>query len=296
MNNNIPLVSVICDVYNHGPYLKKCLDGFVSQQTTFLFEVLIHDDASTDNSQSIIEQYEKLYPNLIKPIYQKENQYSQKISIWKTYQFPRAKGKYIALCEGDDYWTDPLKLQKQVEVLEHKDLGLVYSLVRRSDNNEVLGKALHNKIDLYYSNCISTLTTLFRKNLLDKYLDSDLSSRVYLMSDYPMWLFFNKYSKIHCIEEELGVYSVLESSASHSKSKEKQLDFVFSSFQVVVDFSSRLLEDEECYEVVNYRFTRLILSSIKNLSYNYLWKYTTYFSNLRLNKKNKLILNILKCF
>ena len=83
----IPRVSVICLTYNHGPFIKKCLDGFVMQQTDFPFEVLVHDDASTDNTACIIREYEAKYPDLIKPIYQTENKYSQKIDIPRTYQY-----------------------------------------------------------------------------------------------------------------------------------------------------------------------------------------------------------------
>ena len=85
------------------------------QKTDFPFEILIHDDASTDGTADIIREYEAKYPDIIKPIYQTENQYSKGIKVSQVYQFPRAKGKYIALCEGDDYWTDPYKLQKQVD-------------------------------------------------------------------------------------------------------------------------------------------------------------------------------------
>jgi glycosyltransferase involved in cell wall biosynthesis len=88
------------------------------QNTTFTFEVLIHDDASTDATANIIEEYRKKYPDIIKPIYQKENQYRKGVMNTLTYQLPRAKGKYIAFCEGDDYWTDEYKLQKQIDFLE----------------------------------------------------------------------------------------------------------------------------------------------------------------------------------
>lgn len=114
-------VSVSCLVYNHEKYLRKCLDGFVMQKTNFKFEVLIHDDASTDGSADIIREYEKKYPEIIKPIYQQENQYSKRLpgGITGNYQLPRAKGKYFAECEGDDYWCDYYKLQKQFDALEN---------------------------------------------------------------------------------------------------------------------------------------------------------------------------------
>lgn len=118
MSNKEIKVSVCCLVYNHEKYLKKCLDGFISQKTNFNFEVLIHDDASTDASAEIIREYERKYPEIIKPIYQKENQYSKGVKISWVYQYPRVKGKYIALCEGDDYWCDDNKLQLQYDAME----------------------------------------------------------------------------------------------------------------------------------------------------------------------------------
>lgn len=120
-----PLVSVCCLTYNHENYIRECLDSFIMQKTNFAFEVLIHDDASTDKTADIIREYEVKYPNIIKPIYQTENQYSKGVKPTFEFNFPRAQGKYIAMCEGDDYWTDPLKLQKQIDFLEaHPDYVL----------------------------------------------------------------------------------------------------------------------------------------------------------------------------
>ena len=115
---NKPLVSICCITYNHGPYIRDCLDGFMMQKTDFPFEVLIHDDASTDNTADIIREYEAKYPDIIKPICQTENQHSKGVRISIVYNYSRAQGKYIALCEGDDYWTDPGKLQMQISYME----------------------------------------------------------------------------------------------------------------------------------------------------------------------------------
>ena len=136
------MVSVCCFVYNHEKYLRQCLDGFLMQKTNFKFEVLIHDDASTDSSTDIIKEYEKKYPDVIKPIYQKENQYSQGIKIAWKYQYPRAKGKYIALCEGDDFWIDSLKLQQQFDSLE-KNKSCVFCAHRVQSVTES-GELLNN--------------------------------------------------------------------------------------------------------------------------------------------------------
>ena len=115
---NTPLVSVSTVTYNHAPFIRQCLDGILMQKTTFPIEMLIHDDASTDGTADIIREYEARYPDLIKAIYQTENQYSKGFPIERQLLFAPSRGKYIALCEGDDYWTDPLKLQKQVDFLE----------------------------------------------------------------------------------------------------------------------------------------------------------------------------------
>ena len=136
------MVSVICTTYNHEKYIRKCLDGFIMQETDFPYEVLVHDDASTDNTASIVREYEKLYSDIIKPIYQTENQYSKGRLITRDIVFPKCKGKYIALCEGDDYWTDPLKLQKQVTALEtHPDCFMCVCKAERvsEDESEILG-------------------------------------------------------------------------------------------------------------------------------------------------------------
>jgi glycosyltransferase involved in cell wall biosynthesis len=113
-----PLVSICCITYNHEKFIEDAMEGFLIQETDFPFEILIHDDASTDKTADIIREYEEKYPDVIKAIYQKENQYSKGIKPSVKFNYPRAKGKYIALCEGDDYWTDNVKLQKQVAFLE----------------------------------------------------------------------------------------------------------------------------------------------------------------------------------
>ena len=116
---NAPLVSICCLTYNQALFIQKCLDGFLMQKTDFPIEILIHDDCSTDGTTEIIREYEAKYPDLIFPLYEEENQYQQgKAAEIDFYNYRRARGKYIAYCEGDDYWTDPLKLQRQVDFME----------------------------------------------------------------------------------------------------------------------------------------------------------------------------------
>lgn len=117
MNNN-PLLTIGCITYNHADYISQCIEGFLMQKTTFPFEIIIHDDASTDGTSEIVKKYADKYPDLIKAIIQTENQYSKGGRIYHRFIHPISRGKYIATCEGDDYWTDPYKLQKQVDFLE----------------------------------------------------------------------------------------------------------------------------------------------------------------------------------
>ncbi len=118
MNEPYPIISIICNTYNQEKYIQDCLNSLIMQQTSVQYEILVHDDASTDKTSEIIQDYTKKYPEIMKPIIQKENQYSRGGKITTNIQLPRAKGKYIAFCEGDDYWTDVNKLQIQYDFME----------------------------------------------------------------------------------------------------------------------------------------------------------------------------------
>lgn len=229
--NEIPLVSISCVTFNHAPYLRECLEGFMMQQCNFKFEILIHDDASTDGTGDIIREYQKKYPEIIKPIIQIENQYSKGIrSMMARFNFPRAKGKYIALCEGDDYWTDPLKLQKQVEFLEkNEDYVLTGhnasiiddqgNLILERKNTSFTKDVDFSKEDLKKGKFHLTLTLVFRNIELpyneklkkvgngDKVLVSmlghygkgrymeDITPAVYRVHSGGMWSILNEYAR-----------------------------------------------------------------------------------------------------
>lgn len=168
-------VSICCITYNHAPFIRKCLDGFLMQQCDFEYEILIHDDASTDGTIEIIREYELKYPAVIKPIIQTENQYSQGVrGINFIYNFPRARGEYIAMCEGDDFWIDPHKLSKQVLFMErNSDCSLCFTgcEIRKSsgENKKVIYKKA-TLIDADHYLCSSffmaTASLLFKKSIL----------------------------------------------------------------------------------------------------------------------------------
>ncbi len=177
-NLNKPEVSIKCLTYNHENYISKTIDGFLMQKTEFPFEVIINDDCSTDRTADIIREYEKKYPNIIKPVYQTENKFSQgkKHEIGSTLN-KLIQGKYIALCEGDDYWTDPEKLQIQVDLmqknpdvdmsfhpsraLEGERLGKI--LARHSDKNKIFTTA---EVILGDGGFCPTASLIFRQKVL----------------------------------------------------------------------------------------------------------------------------------
>lgn len=135
-------IAIICTAYNHGKYIAKTLEGFINQTTDLSYIVYVHDDASTDDTADIIRSYEIRFPNIIKAIYQLENQHSKKIDIVATYIEPIVNARYIAYCEGDDYWTDSLKLQKQYERMESNSSCrmCVHSVCEVDESGNITGK------------------------------------------------------------------------------------------------------------------------------------------------------------
>lgn len=248
-----PLVSIECLSYNHESYIAQALDGFLIQKTDFPFEVVVHDDASTDRTADIIREYEKKFPQIIKPIYESENQYSKHDDSLNRIVTAAIRGKYIAMCEGDDYWTDENKLQMQVDFLEkNPDYGLCYTKVSQfiqkdsRFSKKLFGSYVKDFDDLLKNgNRIPTLTTVFRKSLEDKYLEEIKPyNRGWLMGDYPRWLYFAHESNVKFLDKVTSVYRVLENSASHSDDVEKNVVFSKSFWDIQNFFSEKYFGEE----------------------------------------------------
>lgn len=255
MNSDV-LVSICCITYNHAPYIRQCLDGFIMQKTNFKFEILIHDDASTDGTADIIREYEAKYPNIFKPIYQTENQYSKGKNISATYNWPRAIGKYIAQCEGDDYWTDPLKLQKQVDYLEaHPDCFLCFTNAdvisdREEERNMYnhLEERDYSAIELYKKWSIPTTTVMWR-NILNYPIET--FKDVYF-GDIFLFLNLAVRGKVHCINQKTGVYRRNEGGVSFqmnlSKAKRLIKQYLFMT-QHFAEYSDLVEYSKYCVQV-----------------------------------------------
>lgn len=143
--NQTPLVSICCATYNHEPFIGEAIDGFLMQQTSFPVEILIHDDASTDRTAAIVRSYEARYPWLIRPIYQSENQYSKNVHVAHL-NYARARGRYIAFCEGDDAWTNPQKLETQIGLMsKHPECQISFHCAPRIDYSRNLRQKMIGK-------------------------------------------------------------------------------------------------------------------------------------------------------
>ena len=227
--DTVPLVSISCITYNHENFIRDAIEGFLMQKTTFPVEILIHDDASTDKTASIVREYEEKYPHLIKPIYQTENQYSKRDGSIGRIQRGRARGKYYALCEGDDYWTDPLKLQKQVDFLEvNPDCSLCFhaskSIRNNNPNDYTLHRPkdipLHNKFEMKHAilgggGFMATNSMLFQSKYIQ---DRPAWMEKTPVGDAPLMLLLASKGKIGYIDEVMSVYRIMSSSTSWSAS------------------------------------------------------------------------------
>ncbi|WP_150468057.1 glycosyltransferase family 2 protein [Francisella sp. SYW-9] len=256
-NAEKPLVSVCCAAYNHEAYINKAIDSFLMQKTDFPFEIIISDDCSTDNTAKIISEYQAKYPNIIKSIFQTENQFCKGVTPFIDILIPESKGKYIATCESDDYWTDSHKLQKQVDFLEQNPnfMGCVHN-TRYLENNLETDKLVIESVKEEYTfidiidNYIHTSSHVFRydcefKEQLDKYLNLYCGDR-YLL------LVFSKFGPIKCINEVMSVYRIHDSGfCSGANKKTKYL-------RELEDYTAYSRIFEEHKDV----FLRLILLSI----------------------------------
>jgi len=252
MNN--PLVSICCVTYNHENFIRQCLDGFVMQQTTFEYEILVHEDASTDSTAKILREYEAKYPHLFRCVYQTVNQFKIQNTLTNIL-FPMARGKYIALCEGDDYWTDPLKLQKQVDFLEkNKDIVIcghgarILDTIRNTEFLEVNRERYIYFEDMIKKNWFFTSSVVFR-NIIKKF---PINFHKLPQGDWPLYLlllekgagyFMNENMSVYRCHEK-GVWSTLDEIEAH-----KKIIFTYRKFLGIFDKHSSEIK----YFTVKYK-------------------------------------------
>lgn len=274
MNNDKPLVAIHCLVYNHEPYLRDCFEGFVMQQTNFPFVAIVHDDASTDNSAAIIREYESRYPHIFKPIYQKENLYKTggfgAINEIMSCAIDAIGTKYVAMCEGDDYWINPLKLQKQVDFMEaNPEYGMVATAFQQIHNTDSkpFNTIVYTKNEILLDDIlqeiwIATMTVMYRVEVTKSYnppFDN------LLMGDLPLWGYIALNHKIGYLTDITAIYRVLETSASHFINQKDQYIFEFDAIRIR-DYYAKLSSKQD---VIKSLYTRS--KNILNLCYENKW-------------------------
>lgn len=277
------MVRVKCMTYNHAPYIEDAMNGFCMQETSFPFVCTIIDDASTDGEQEVIKNYLQTHFDLedksvvrneetedyiltfarhktnknchFAVLFLKYNHYSIKkpkkyVSEWVA--------KYIAICEGDDYWIVPDKLQRQVEFLEnHPDYGMCYCNFQiynvAKDVYVINPNAKYKGIDeLILKNYIATLTTMYRRELSRKYFNEiNPKSKNWKMGDYPRWLWMELESKIYYMDEVVATYRSLPESMSHSTNYQKRVAFVESSRDIRLFYAQKYKLSDETVDRIN---------------------------------------------
>lgn len=194
MISAIPTVSVCCITYNHSKFIGQALESFLNQNTSFSYEILVYDDASNDGTRDILKEYELKYPQIIRVFYSSENQYSQGVRLLNLrYNLPRARGKYIATCDGDDFWTDPLKLQKQVDFLEsNPEVVMCFHGFDRLENDKSTDSKLYNHLQHspftifeqkeFLQLHVQFLTIMFRQNVKFPMISSEINGDVFVLT------------------------------------------------------------------------------------------------------------------
>lgn len=195
-----PLVSIRCMAYNHELYIEQALTSFLMQETDFPFEIIVHDDASTDNTAEIIRKYATKYPQIIRPIYEKENQYSKRDGSLAKIMDQACRGKYVAVCEGDDYWTDSKKLMRQIHFLEtHPDYSISSENgnILFTDTNKIIPFSCEKEHDISLEDLLikrrfPTASVVYQKKFLEGY--DKLSGRSF---DTKKWAYLSTKGKVH---------------------------------------------------------------------------------------------------
>lgn len=225
-----PLVSICCITYNHEKYIRDTIEGFLKQKTDFSIEIIIHDDASTDRTSEIVLEYKEKYPNLFQVVLQNENQYSkQRGSIFAQFVFPIVKGKYVALCEGDDYWTEPLKLQRQIDKLEKNpecDLcfhPVIAKFEHESEKNKVICQ--HSNQDKHFTTqeiilggptFCPTASLVIRRKVVD---EGSLYQKAGIGFSYFLQIFAALSGGAIFIVEPMAVYRKMSEGSWNERSK-----------------------------------------------------------------------------
>lgn len=227
----VPAVSVFCITYNHEKFIRDAIEGFLMQETTFPVEIFVHDDASTDGTDQIVKEYAEKYPQLFRTVLQAENQYAKDGFRFVFEHLAHLRGKFVALCEGDDYWTNSHKLLKQVDVLEDKiESSLVFHKVRVSWTSNYAKDSASNDgeraeewtvSEVIAGKTIHTCSMLYRKSMMPAV---PAWCGEVAAGDIPLQLMLGDAGPIAFVPEVLGVYRKHSGGVTNQRRRETPMD------------------------------------------------------------------------
>lgn len=248
INHHPLMVTIRCIAYNQEKYIRDCLEGFVMQKTNFRFEAIVHDDASTDGTAAIIKEYAEKYPDIIKPILETENQYSKADGSLGRIMDEHTHGKYVAFCEGDDYWTDPLKLQKQVDFLEsHPDCSLCFhnAIMHWEDGRaeDALFSHVENRIytgvEIFQNWIVPTASVVIRYNKAYKeWRRKAAENKHFCYGDILCFLSASKCGKSYGMSDVMSVYRKQEGGAVYTYSIEREIMHAYHCLEIYKVFGN----------------------------------------------------------
>ena len=266
---NSPLVSICCITYNHERYIKDALEGFVKQKTDFPFEIIISDDCSTDKTHDIILDYKKKHPNLFRDVSPEAN--LGVIENWK-HVHQEAKGELIAFCEGDDYWTDQYKLQKQATfMLSHSGCGLSITDFQYQNDNDYnnLSEAAFSTLNTFQpksfiehlknAGYIGPMTWMYRRRVFMQNIQ-DYNN----IKDGTLALALDLFgsSEVAYLPDVTAVYRTHSSSAANPNSALKRLEYIKGVYNIQIMYAKKYKCNQETIDNIqmqNY-FTSMLLA------------------------------------
>ncbi len=265
-SSNEVKVTIRCIVYNHAKFLRKCLEGFVNQKTNFRYQIVIHDDASTDGSAEIIQEFVNNYPELFVAILQKENQYSQGVKIGEKFVNDKCIGEYIAICEGDDYWTDNDKLQKQYDfMISHPNCTLCAHAVtwvnNKTNKTRYYGPGTESRfysadeVILGGGGFVATCSLMVRRDI---YFNRPACFSYRGVGDFQLQMHSAFSGDFYYMSDCMAVYNYMSSSASWS-SKRGNAKQASSTSKRKVTYTEMLENVDKYYE---YKYTDAIQKRI----------------------------------